>query len=309
MKQWLPTLLLVLLCAGGIWYAAANDFFVESEEETKGVNELVALTNENIESITIKSAEHDMRLSFADGKWSLQSKPTLRINNSNVDGWINSLMLMVYSEVIDEKPANLGDFGLDKPSERYEVKRKGKDTIVVEVGDELPTGGSDYVKVNDSKAVYKVSAADIDALNKGEVDFIEKNPIVVNYDGTRRIQASWQELSFDLQMTADGATEEEKKWKLHGKKDYKHSEAKEVLTELLSWSTTVATKSVSELDTSVPDFRLTLTESSEGRQVEREYIGMIGADEVWILEKGDQWAYSINMATVQTFMAKMNKDK
>lgn len=309
MKQWLPTLMLVLVCAAGIWYAAANDFFVTSEEEAKGVNELVALTNENIEKITIKSLDYDIDLALADGTWVLNDKADLRLNSSNIDGWINALMLMVYSEVIDTNPSNLAEFGLEQPNARYEVRRKGKKNVVVEVGNELPISGSKYVKVNDSKAIYKVSTADLDLLNKGEIDFIEKNPIVVNYESTRRIQGSWQGSSFDLKMTANGDTEEQKKWSLNGKKDYTHDEAKQLLTDFVSWSTTIATKPIREFDTSVPDFKLSLTEGTGNKNEVREYIGMIGVEDVWIVEKGSKWAYSIPMETVNALMVTMNKNK
>jgi hypothetical protein len=248
-----------------------------------------------------------MKLNFKDNAWKLADKPELRVNKSNVDGWINTVILMVYSEVITEKADDLAKYGLAKPKVTVKIKREGERDIQIEAGDELPSGGAQYVKVSGSDAVYKVSSADLQELDKTELDFIEKNPITVNYDGTKRIQIKWREYNLDLQMVKEGVTSDDHEWKLNGKKTMTHAEVKSLLTEMTLWTAVEPTKPLSEIDTSVPDLSIVLTEKKGDQEKVREYIGMIGAETINIAEKGTKHAYPVLGDPIHSFVVSTNQ--
>jgi hypothetical protein len=144
-------------------------------------------------------------------------------------------------------------------------------------------------------------------LNKGEFDFIETNPIVVDYERTQRIQIEWRGYLIDMQMVASGATPADNKWKLNGKQDKSQSDAKNMLTKLVSWTTKEATRDVRELDFSKPDLRVRLLEQVDGKLLTREYIGTIGEDNVWVKEQGLNWAYSISGDDIHAYVTSVGE--
>ncbi len=304
MKQWIPTLLLVAVCIGGFWYAAANDFFAEPEEELQE-KQLVGLTNENLQSISIRSEVNNVRLEHDGGKWTLADKPDVPLNASNVDGWVNALILMVYSDVIEKDAKDLAVYGLDQPLEQYEVRKKDGKSVLVQVGDELPTLGTRYVKLGGSNDVYKVSSAGLAELNKNEFDLIEKSPFTVNYDAISRVQANWKGTSADLLRTVKGADSNGNEWKLDGSKKVIDSEARDVMTQLTLLETSDATRPAAEFDFASPDFAVTLTEEANGQTTDVQYVGVIDTELVWVVKQGNRWAYGINGDSIQSFMETM----
>lgn len=308
MKQWLPTVLLVLVCVAGFWYVAANDFFVKDEEAmTKGTKELVQFTNEGLQSISIATEKNKLELKSVDGKWTIDGKQELAVNQSHVDGWINTAMLMVYKDVIEEKAKDLGKYGLKPAGAKYVVKRKDKKDIVIEVGSELPTRDFRYVKVGGSNTVYMVNSMDLDNMDKGEAEFVQPELIPVSVGKTVKLTLDWRGNAFQLERVKDAKTGADK-WMINGKKELPASEAEAILVELNGWTTDEATRPISEFDTSAPDLKVTVIEETNGQRTTREYIGMIGTEKVWVGEKGTKWVRSILGDTINSYAIK-NKNK
>ena len=306
LKQWLPTILLVVVCIAGFWYVNANDFFV-ADEEGKGTNELVELVNENLTDISVETQANQLKLVNKNNKWQISGKSGLEVNQSNVDGWISTVMLMVYSDVVIEKAKNLKEYGLSSAKAKFVIERKGAKKIVIEVGDELPTRDFYYVKVSGSDTVYKVNKIDIDQLDKGEIDFIDKQLVDFQVDQVVKLELDWRTHRFILEKVADKA-KGTTKWLINEKKELTQTEAENILYELKQWNTNQASKPFSEFDTSIPDLKINLTIEKDGNRTTREWIGVIGTELVWVGEKGTKWMKSILGDTINSYALK-NKNK
>ena len=302
LKQWLPTVLLVVVCIAGFWYVNANDFFV-ADDEGKGTNELVELVNENLTNISVETQANQLKLVNKNSKWQISGKSGLEVNQSNVDGWISTVMLMVYSDVVIEKAKNLKEYGLSSAKAKFVIERKGAKKIVIEVGDELPTRDFYYVKVSGSDAVYKVNKIDIDQLDKGEIDFIDKQIVDFQVDQVVKLELDWRTHRFILEKVADKA-KGSTKWLINEKKELTQTEAENILYELKQWNTNQASKPFSEFDTSIPDLKINLTIEKDGKRTTREWIGVIGTELVWVGEKGTKWMKSILGDTINSYALK-----
>ena len=60
MKRFIPTILLVVICIGGFWYASSKDFFQEKKDEPKS---LLTLKQEDVQAVSVKTEEQQIDLS------------------------------------------------------------------------------------------------------------------------------------------------------------------------------------------------------------------------------------------------------
>ena len=86
MKRFIPTILLVVICIGGFWYASSKDFFQEKKDEPKS---LITLKQEDVQSISRENRGAADRSSPDDSGWEMKSQRQRRsIRIKWVRGWM-----------------------------------------------------------------------------------------------------------------------------------------------------------------------------------------------------------------------------
>lgn len=68
MKRLIPTMILVILCIGGFWFASSKDFFKEKPPEAPA---LVNVKKEEVAGYTIKKGDTVIELQQKDGGWTM----------------------------------------------------------------------------------------------------------------------------------------------------------------------------------------------------------------------------------------------
>lgn len=185
MRGMRSTIALLLVLAG----LGAYIYFVtwkQSGEDTATKRDRVftGVESDTIEELKIKSASGDLTtLKKTADKWQIVSPVSAPAADSEVAPVTSALGQLEIVRVIDEKGADLNEYGLATP--RIEVDFKSADGKLAGrllVGDKTPTGSSLYAKRNDEPRVFLIAEYQDSVLNKSTFELRDKKIVAIERD-------------------------------------------------------------------------------------------------------------------------------
>jgi hypothetical protein len=295
MKRFIPTILLVVICIGGFWYASSKDFFQEKKDEPKS---LITLKQEDVQSIHVKTEVQQIELARSGSGWEMKSPAAAPINTNQVGSWLDALGLVTSTKLVEDQVSNLSNYGLDKPLGTYEVTLKDGSKKGLLVGTALPIEGFSYVQVEGSLAVYQVSDQSLSALSKEPVDFTDASPVQFESDKVQNVKLTWKGQTWTLAKTDKDKVAAEANWKL-GEKELKGAESNPLLDELIFLHSAELPQPAAQKPTAGGELKVELVLSVDGKEVTEIYEGKLSQDQVWLAKQGGQWAYLLTSADIQ----------
>ena len=186
----LRTLGVLVALLGGL---AAYLYYVDAEKpvgETEEKPKVFAVQADQIEELkvsTIAGGVAELKKS-ADG-WDLAGPQQIRADDSEVTGITSNLASVAIQRVVEENPANLGDYGLREPVAEVSFKAKGaKEFTTLQIGTKSPTGSDLYAKTANDKKVFLVSGYLESTFNRTPFDLRDKKIISFDRDKVDRIE-------------------------------------------------------------------------------------------------------------------------
>ena len=180
---------LVLLLAG----LGAYLYFIDSGKpvgETDTNPKVFTVEADQIEELkvtTIAGGTAELKKT-ADG-WQMASPQQTRADESEVTGITSNLASVTELRVVDENPANLGDYGLKEPVAEVTFKTKGsKDAHTLQLGTKTPTGSDMYAKTAGGKKVFLVSGYLDSTFNRTPFDLRDKKILTFDRDKVDRLE-------------------------------------------------------------------------------------------------------------------------
>ncbi|NEW08798.1 DUF4340 domain-containing protein [Paenibacillus sp. SYP-B3998] len=295
MKRFIPTILLVVICIGGFWYASSKDFFREKKEEPKA---LLTIQQEQVQSLHVQAGTQQVELSRINNGWEMKEPAAAPTNTNLVSSWLDALGLVNQVKVVEEQTTDLAKYGLDHPAQTYEVTMKDGSKKGLQVGAALPIQGYSYAMVEGSAAVYQVSDQSLMALNKQSVDFAQTNPFLLDNDKVQNVKLTWKGQSWTLAKTDKDKVTAEANWKL-GDKELKGSEASPLLDQLTFLRTAVLPQPSAGHATVGGEFKVELGLTIDGKDTTETYEGKLNQDMLWLAKQGGDWAYMLTTADIQ----------
>ena len=180
---------LVVLLAG----LAAYLYYVDAEKpvgETDDKPKVFAVEADQIEALKISTIAGGVAelAKSADG-WSLTSPQRVRADDSEVTGITSNLASVSIQRVVDENPANLGDYGLREPVAEVSFKAKGAASFkTLQLGTKTPTGSDLYAKTADDKKVFLVSGYLESTFNRTPFDLRDKKIVAFDREKVDRLE-------------------------------------------------------------------------------------------------------------------------
>ncbi|MCS7459880.1 DUF4340 domain-containing protein [Paenibacillus doosanensis] len=304
MRRLIPTLILVIICVGGFWYASSQDFFKEKKDTPPP---LAKVTKTDVASYTIKSGDTEIELQQKDGKWTMTKPSAVPLNDYTANGWIDSFNLLSKEATIDAEGKDLAKFGLDKPQQQFTVKLNNGTEQTLSVGNAMLVQGFDYAMFSGSPEVFKLSDSQVKSLALAQMDFMEKSPIKLEYEQVRGVNVEWQGAKYTLTKTDTDKKSYEANWKL-GDKEVKGADASPYLDKIQFLSTDQPAKPAGEVKIDAPELRIEVKSAdTSGKETTTVYLGKVQQDNVWIAQQDGQWAYSLPVATVQELADKFKE--
>ncbi|GIP41030.1 hypothetical protein J31TS4_43100 [Paenibacillus sp. J31TS4] len=297
MKKFLPTILLVLVCLGGYWYASSQNFFQEKQDDA--AKPLVQAQASDLQQVKIESACGTVELVKQGEAWQMTQPQPYPVNKYMVDSWLGAFSMLSYDTKVDEQPKDLAEFGLDKPMLQLEAKLADGTSKKVLVGNALPVAGSYYAKLDGDPAVYSISETALQSLGKQAVDFAEKNAVSVDYNKVKRLDVSWKGTAWSLTKKDAAKAAYESAWTL-GEKELKAENGTIPLDKLTTLSSEELPKAAAQVKLDNPELKVEVKEGgADGAETASVYVGKVEGSVVWVAKQGGAWAYPVPMDAVQ----------
>ena len=124
----------------------------------------------------------------ADG-WKLIAPAAAKADESEVSGITSNLTSLAVERVVDEAPANLGDYGLKEPVIEVSFKSKGdKGFRTLQLGTKTPTGSDMYAKLASEKKVFLVQGYLESTFNRQPFDLRDKRILSIDRNKVDRLE-------------------------------------------------------------------------------------------------------------------------
>ena len=191
------TIVLAALAATLYWSnhrKPANDSVTAAPSATNA--KIISLNQDDISKLEVKKKDGDDVILNRAGasSWKITSPKSLIADQDSVSTILYNLSPMDGATLIDEKAADLKQFGLAEPEARVSATGKDGKTQTILVGDETPTGDSAYVMVSGDSKVFSVPKNTKANLDKGLKDLRDKRLMPVDFDKVASVEISGAKL-------------------------------------------------------------------------------------------------------------------
>jgi len=159
--------------------------------------ELFDITSDKITSLTMNRNGSNVFTAEKDdsSNWTITSPIRGDANTSAFSTMLEALANTTVNEFIDDKPADLSQYGLDKPAYEFVFNAEGIGEVTLQMGQEKSKGSSIYAKLAGSDEVFTVDISDYTFLDKPLKEIVNVFAYIVNIDQVKKIE-----------LTMDGKT-------------------------------------------------------------------------------------------------------
>jgi hypothetical protein len=302
MKKLLPTLVLLVVLIAGYAYARSENFF---KEEAKTDPALFTMQGSDITGLTLVSGESQVELKKNGDSWDMVKPDAYPVQKGSVDSMAGSLAGLKVKGAIDEAPANLADFGLDKPARQVEAVLSDGSTKKLLIGNPLPVAGTTYVKTEDGAAVYEADDTALSEVEKTAEDFLDKSVLKLDYDKVAAVEFDWKGDKWTLTKSEKDKKAYESAWKLDDK-DLKPEDGSGVLDQLTFLATDRLPQPRQNVALDKAELAIRITQDDGTEQV---YSGKIDNELVRIAKSDGTWAYAVASTAIDGIADQMKKLK
>ncbi len=192
------TVVLAML-AGGVYWSNKTK---EAEAKKPAADEapkLLTIPEDQIERVEIRKAGADATvLDRKSGKWELTSPQPLPADQGATGSLVSTLSSLSADRLVEEKTADLAQYGLAKPTiELVVTKRDGKSQEVL-IGDETPTSGGYFAKLASDPRVFTIPGYTKTGLDKTSKDLRDKRLLTFDSGKLTRVELSAKGRDFEF---------------------------------------------------------------------------------------------------------------
>jgi hypothetical protein len=151
---------------------------------------ILALNQADITGFAIrKKGGAELTLAKNDaGKWQITSPKQLPADQDAVSSLLSTLSALNSDRLIEDKAANLEQYGLMQPSLEVDVNEKSKKTEKLLIGDDTPSSSAAYAAVAGDPRVFTVASYHKNSLDKGAKDLRDKRLMTFESDKVIRVE-------------------------------------------------------------------------------------------------------------------------
>lgn len=201
------TLILALIFAG----LAAFLYFVEFEraaEEAKKKT-LFEFDRDKVAAVTLTYPDRKIVVRKVDGKWRLVEPLEDLADETAVENLVRAVAECEIKKTLDDVPADLAPFQLDKPKVEVLVALADQELPLIKVGKNTPVGFSTYIQRADDPKVHLTGSAFASGMDKQVKDLRDKQILSFSDDSIRRIALQRSDGRILLKKTEEAWTIEE----------------------------------------------------------------------------------------------------
>ena len=298
MKRLLPTLLLVVICIAGFWYASEKGFLKSKTADDSAGKPFFTLKSDDVAGIAIHTKTDDIVLSKKDKNWSMSKPDAYPLNTYGADNWASAFASLAYQSVVDEAPTDLAPYGLKEPEKSFTATLADGTTKKVLVGKPLPVSGTTYVQLEGDPKVYEVEDTSLGTLESSATSFVSTQAVDASYNDVQTVDLTWKGQSWKLAKTEPSKMAYESKWKRDAK-ELTAEQGSAVLDKLTGLYADGLMTPAAKADVANPELVIKVTELKDGKTAESVFRGKVKDETVTLVKDGGAWAYALKLADVQ----------
>jgi hypothetical protein len=171
---------LAVIVGGYIYFFQAG----RPAEETKKLFDVKAA---EINKVVLKYPDREIEVQRSDGVWKMVKPIKVDADKAAIGTLTNEIANAGITRTVDEHPAGLAPFGLDKPAATVFISTKDKSFPGVEVGKTAPIGYSVYIKTTDKPDVMLTSGAFGPGIKRTVSDLRDHTLMSFNADAVNKV--------------------------------------------------------------------------------------------------------------------------
>src|SRR5579859_6102991 len=137
-----------------------------------------------------KAAEPIVLAKNAAGAWQITQPKPLNADQSAVSGVLSTVSSLNSERLVDDKPADLKQYGLDQPSFEADITGKDNQSQKLLLGDDTPAGSAVYAMLAGDPRVFTVATYKKTSIDKSVNDLRDKRLLTITTDKVSRIDLS-----------------------------------------------------------------------------------------------------------------------
>ena len=175
---------LLAALAGGVYWSNKSQEKEQAKPSADAPPKLVSATDDQVQQISLKKRGADALLLKRDNsnKWTMTTPPAYPVDQTEATGIVSAYTSLIWDKLVDEKATDVAQFGLQPPVvEAVFTLKDGKQQKVL-MGDDVPTGGNAYAKLDGDPRVFTIGATTKIALSKTAGDLRDKRLLTFDQD-------------------------------------------------------------------------------------------------------------------------------
>jgi Domain of unknown function (DUF4340) len=199
--------LVVLLALTGVLYWSNHrkptDETVKASEPSPAI---LKLDETSITKVEVKkTGSEPVVLTKSDsGAWQITEPKPLRADQTNVSSTLSSLAALNSLRVIEDKPADLKQYGLEPPTIEVDVTEKDNKSQRLLLGDDTPNGSAIYTMLAGDPHVYTIASYNRSSIAKSLNDFRDKRLLPVSAEQVSRLDIIRKNETLEFVRTKEG---------------------------------------------------------------------------------------------------------
>jgi len=187
----IATIVLADLCGALYW----SNHHQPAETKAASANtppKILTLKEDDITKIDIKKKDTDelVLVKSSSGKWQMTAPRPFGVEQPVASGMLATLSSLSSDRLVEEKASNLNQYGLADPALEADVTEKDNKTQKLLIGDNTPTGGAVYAKLEGDPRVFTVASYTKTSIDKSVNDLRDKRLLAVDQDKISQVELS-----------------------------------------------------------------------------------------------------------------------
>jgi len=193
------------ILGGLVWWSNKAEATKETAADPNAPPKIVEIAAEKIQKVNItKDGETTTLERTADNRYRLAAPKELAADQDASSGVFTSLTSFIADRVVEEKGTDLSAYGLDKPALTVAVVQKDGKLVKLLIGDETPTAGSSFAKLEGDPRIFTVASHNKASVDKNWKDLRDKRLLTFDSDKLSRLELTAKGQTVEFGKNANG---------------------------------------------------------------------------------------------------------
>jgi hypothetical protein len=190
-KKLLIAAVVLAALSGVLWWSNQHPDWGKAKTPEAETPVLINIPDASVDGIDIQKRDGTkVSLEHKSGKWSITAPTPYAADQDAVASMVSAMAPANGDSVVEEKPGDVGKYGLNNPVVTVTVHEKGGKTEQLLIGDDVPAGSLVYVRVAGNAKVFAAASSLKTSFDKSVNDLRDKRLLTFDQNQLTRIDVA-----------------------------------------------------------------------------------------------------------------------